>query len=130
MALENARKFLEQVLKDKALRACTAEKEPAEVVAIAKELGFDVTAEELEEAVKAMRKAAGEAAKELSIDELGKVAGGIFWTGEDAPDGHEMGCFMTYHHHQWSVDNNIWCKSTFYCTGSYTSDDPDWSGDN
>ncbi len=130
MALENARKFLEQVMKDKALRACTAEKEPAEVVAIAKELGFDVTAEELEEAVKAMRKAAGEATKELSIDELGKVAGGIFWTGEDAPDGHEMGCFMTYHHHQWSVDNNIWCKSTFYCTGSYTSDDPDWSGDN
>ena len=130
MALENARKFLEQVMKDKALRACTAEKEPAEVVAIAKELGFDVTAEELEEAVKAMRKTAGEAAKELSIDELGKVAGGIFGTGEDAPDGHEMGCFMTYHHHQWSVDNNIWCKSTFYCTGSYTSDDPDWSGDN
>ena len=130
MALENARKFLEQVMKDKALRACTAEKEPAEVVAIAKELGFDVTAEELEEAIKAMRKAAGEATKELSIDELGKVAGGIFWTGEDALDGHEMGCFMTYHHHQWSVDNNIWCKSTFYCTGSYTSDDPDWSGDN
>ena len=128
--IENTKQFLEQVLKDKALRACTAEKEPAEVVAIAKELGFDVTAEELEEAVKAMRKAAGEAAKELSINELGKVAGGIFWTGEDAPDGHEMGCFMTYHHHQWSVDNNIWCKSTFYCTGSYTSDDPDWSGDN
>jgi hypothetical protein len=89
-----------------------------------------VTAEELEEAVKAMRKAAGEATKELSLDEMGKTAGGIFWTGEDAPDGHEMGCFMTYHHHQWSVDNNIWCKSTFYCTGSYTSDDPDWSGDN
>ena len=130
MALENARKFLEQVMKDKALRARTAEKEPAEVVAIAKELGFDVTAEELEEAVKAMRKTAGEATKELSIDELGKVAGGIFWTGEDAPDGHEMGCFMTYHHRQWCADNNIWCKSTFYCTGSYTSDDPDWSGDN
>ena len=130
MALENARKFLEQVMKDKALRARTAEKEPAEVVAIARELGLEATAEELEQAVKAMRKTAGEATKELSIDELGKVAGGIFWTGEDAPDGHEMGCFMTYHHHQWSVDNNIWCKSTFYCTGSYTSDDPDWSGDN
>ena len=130
MAFENAKKFLEQAMKDKALRARTAEKEPAEVVAIAKELGFDVTAEELEEAVKAMRKAAGEATKELSIDELGKVAGGIFWTGEDAPDGYEMGCFMTYHHRQWCADNNIWCKSTFYCTGSYTSDDPDWSGDN
>jgi predicted ribosomally synthesized peptide with nif11-like leader len=43
MALENARKFLEQVMKDKALRARTAEKEPVEVVAIARELGFDVT---------------------------------------------------------------------------------------
>jgi len=128
--LENTKQFLEQAMNDEALRGRVMEKGPAEMVAIAKELGFDVTAEELEEAVKAMRKAAGEAAKELSIDELGKVAGGIFWTGEDAPDGHEMGCFMTYHHHQWSVDNNIWCKSTFYCTGSYTSDDPDWSGDN
>ena len=128
--LENTKQFLEQAMKDEALRGRVMEKGPAEMVAIAKELGFDVTAEELEEAVKAMRKAAGEATKELSIDELGKVAGGIFWTGEDAPDGHEMGCFMTYHHHQWSVDNNIWCKSTFYCTGSYTSDDPDWSGDN
>ena len=128
--LENTKQFLEQAMNDEALRGRVMEKGPAEMVAIAKELGFDVTAEELEEAVKAMRKTAGEAAKELSIDEMGKVAGGIFWTGEDAPDGYEMGCFMTYHHRQWCADNNIWCKSTFYCTGSYTSDDPDWSGDN
>jgi predicted ribosomally synthesized peptide with nif11-like leader len=47
MAFENAKKFLEQAMKDKALRARTAEKEPVEIVAIAKELGFDVTAEEL-----------------------------------------------------------------------------------
>ena len=44
MAFENAKKFLEQVLKDEGLRARTVEKEPVEVVAIAKELGFDVTA--------------------------------------------------------------------------------------
>ena len=130
MALENAKKFLEQVLKDEALRACMAEMDPAGAAAVAGELGLDVTAEELEQAVKAMRRAGGEATKELSPDEMGKAAGGIFWTGEDAPDGHEMGCFMAYHHHQWAVENNIWCKSTFYCTGSYTADDPDWSGDN
>jgi hypothetical protein len=35
MALENAKRFLEQVMKDEALRARAAEKEPAEDAAIA-----------------------------------------------------------------------------------------------
>ena len=74
MALENARKFLEQVMKDKALRARTAEKKPVEVVAVARELGFDVTEEELGEAVKAMRRA--EEPQELSLDELDEVSAG------------------------------------------------------
>ena len=114
MAFENAKKFLEQAMNDEALRGRVMEKGPAEMVAIAKELGFDVTAEELEEAVKAMRKAAGEATKELSIDEMGKVAGGIFWTGEDAPDGHEMGCFITYHQWWTCEENKWWCHNYYY----------------
>ena len=125
MALENAKKFLEQVLKDEALRARMAEKEPADAVAIAKELGFDVTAEELEQAVKAMRKAAGEATKELSLDEMGKAAGGIFWTGEDAPDGHEMGCAISWHHYMYQKENNIWCNLSYYCNGKH-QEAPNW----
>ena len=119
MALENAKKFLEQVLKDGALRARMAEKDPAEAAAIAKELGLDVTAEELEQAVKAMRRAGGEATKELSPDEMDKAAGGSFWTGEDAPDGHEMGCIAFYHQYNYQKENNIWCNKSYYCNHHY-----------
>ena len=118
MALENARKFLEQVMKDKALRARTAEKEPAEVVAIARELGLEATAEELEQAVKAMRQEAEEP-KELTLDEMDKAAGGVWWTGEDAPDGHEMGCAISWHHYMYQKENNIWCNKTYYCNNHY-----------
>ncbi len=33
----------------------------------------------------------------MDDDELDAVAGGAFWQGELAPDGHEYGCFLTYH---------------------------------
>ena len=124
MALENARAFLEQVMKDKALRARTAEKEPAEVVAIARELGLEATAEELEQAVKAMRQEAGEP-KELTPDELDKAAGGTWWTGEDAPDGHEMGCAISWHHYMYQKENNIWCNLAYYCNGEHQQA-PNW----
>ena len=119
MVLENAKQFLEQVLKDEPLRARVREKEPAEVVSIARELGFDVTAEELEEAVQAMRQASAskERMKELGPDELDDVAGGTCWVGEDAPDGHEMGCFIFYHQLAYSKENNVWCKEVYYCQG-------------
>ena len=45
-------------MNDEALRGRVMEKESAEVVEIAKELGFDMTVEELEEAMKALRQAA------------------------------------------------------------------------
>ena len=124
MALENARAFLEQVMKDKALRARTAEKEPAEVVAIARELGLEVTAEELEQAVKAMRQEAEEP-KELTLDEMDKAAGGVWWTGEDAPDGHEMGCAISWHHYTYQKENNIWCNLAYYCNGKH-QEAPNW----
>ena len=124
MALENARKFLEQVMKDKALRARTAEKEPAEVVAIARELGLEATAEELEQAVKAMRQEAEEP-KKLTLDEMDKAAGGVWWTGEDAPDGHEMGCAITWHHYMYQKENNIWCNMSYYCDGKH-QEAPNW----
>ena len=121
MALENARKFLEQVMKDKALRARTAEKEPVEVVAIARELGFDVTAEELMQAEQALKNAAGNAETpvELNTDDMDKVVGGMAFCGEDAPDGHEMGCVWFYHHYNYQEENNIWCNKSYYCNNHY-----------
>ncbi len=119
MALENAKKFLEQVMADEALRERAAKMEPAGVADIAKEVGFDVTAEELDAAVRAMRQAAGEEPRELDLDEMGKTAGGAFGMGEDAPDGHEMGCMLTYHSKSWHIENNIWCKKEWYCNATY-----------
>ena len=55
-------------MNDEALRGRVMEEGAAEDVEIAKELGFDMTVEELGEAVKAMRRA--EESQELSLDEL------------------------------------------------------------
>ena len=33
----------------------------------------------------------------LDENDLDQVAGGMFWFGDDAPDGHEIGCFATYY---------------------------------
>ena len=119
MALENAKKFLKQMITDETLRKRLEGKTSAEASAIAGELGFDVNAEELVEALKALRNEAAEDPNELSPDEMDKAAGGTFWGGEDAPDGHEMGCALTYHGYDWSKEHNTWCQSSFYCTGNH-----------
>ena len=130
MALENAKRFLKQVMNDADLRARVAEKELAEVAVMARELRFDVTAEELDEAVRELRQAGTSAPKELSPDEMNGIAGGAWWSGEDAPDGHEMGCVLTYHSLRWQIDNNIWCNSEYFCAGHHYDYEPDFSGDN
>ena len=116
MALENAKKFLEQVLKDEALRARVSEKEPGEVAAIASELGFEVTAAELTQAELALRLAPANREKsvELNVNDLAQVASGMFWDGDDAPDGHEMGCFITYHQWWTCEENKWWCHNYYY----------------
>ncbi|MBQ9408259.1 MAG: Nif11-like leader peptide family RiPP precursor, partial [Clostridia bacterium] len=119
MAIENAKKFLEQVMKDEALRKRAVEKEPAEVVEIAKKLGFDVTAEELDEAVKEMRQKAKEKLKELGPGDLDNVAGGVWWLSEDAPDGHEFACMLTYHNAAYQYENGYWCKEEHYCNQNH-----------
>ena len=121
MNKENAKIFLEQVMKDEALRARIADKEPADVVEIAKELGFDVTADDLAQAERALRNASGtaEAPVELAPGEMDMVVGGSAFLGEDAPDGHEMGCIAFYHHYNYQLENNIWCKRSYYCKGVY-----------
>ena len=116
MALENAKKFLEQVMKDEALRARVSEKEPGEVAAIAGELGFEVTAAELTQAELALRLAPANREKsvELNVNDLAQVAGGMCWDGDDAPDGHEMGCFITYHQWWTCEENKWWCHNYYY----------------
>lgn len=130
MALENAKEFLKRVMSDKALCARVGEKEPTEVVEIAKELGFDVTVEELEGAVKALRQAAMQELKELNFDEMDKAVGGTFWGGEDAPDGHEMGCAITWHHYNWQKEHNIWCNQSFYCKGNHLNENGVYHSEN
>ena len=115
MALENAQKFLERVMADEALRERVAEKEPAEVAAVAKELGFEVTAEELIEAANMMRKPDEENLKELSLAEMDQAAGGKWFLAEDAPDGHEFDCAIFYHSYSYHLETGYWCKENWYC---------------
>ena len=63
---ENLKKFLEKVSEDRALaEKVGAEKDPQALIALAKEMGFELTAADLERP-----------AEELSDDELDTVAGG------------------------------------------------------
>ena len=101
-------------MNDEALRDRVMEEGAAEVVEIAKELGFDMTVEELEEAMKALRQAAMQETKELSLEEMDQAAGGTFWGGEDAPDGHEMGCLASYHHEKKCLAEGWYCSSKYY----------------
>ena len=75
-----------------------------------------VTAAELTQAELALRRASakGEENMELSVNDLDQVAGGDFWTGDDAPDGHEMGCFITYHQWWTCEENKWWCHNYYY----------------
>ena len=34
----------------------------------------------------------------------------LYCNGEEAPDGHEMGCFLSYHHAAWQHENGVDCK--------------------
>lgn len=77
MAIENAKKFLEQVSADQALRERVTEKDAATVMAVAKELGYDVTPEELTAAAKEIRKTLGDEPVELGRDDLEDVSGGV-----------------------------------------------------
>ena len=71
MALENAKQFISLIWEDEALKKRTANKGEEEVMAIAKEMGLDFTAEELKEA------AAAHNTPELTLDEMEPVAGGV-----------------------------------------------------
>ena len=68
MSLENAKKFLNEIAKDEALKERLAGKDSTEVLAAAKELGLECSVEEMEEAAKGTA--------ELSPEEMADVSGG------------------------------------------------------
>ena len=75
MATQSARAFLEQVKNDESLLERISNMESDEVAAVAKELGFDVTADELSETAKVLCREA-ENERELSLEEMDTVTGG------------------------------------------------------
>ena len=115
MSVENVKKFREDLKDNKELRE-KIEKELESfkdndknerdlIPEIARKLGYDFTDEEFKNTN-----------KEISDEELANVSGGKFWCGEDAPDGHEIDCILTWYH-GWSDYYNKKmicenCKST------------------
>lgn len=121
MSKENAIKFISELQTNEELKARAQDaKDPSEIAKIAAGAGYDVTPEELMEADKELRSELAarndETVKELSPEELMGAAGGAVWTGEDAPDGHEMGCFIAYHHGRYSKEQGVWCQQQYFCT--------------
>ena len=115
MSLENAKLFLEKVVSDNELRNECQEKEYDEVVARAKELGYEFTVEEMKTAINEKRKESGNAEVKLDAQDLDSFAGGALWMGEDASDGHEMGCIVSYHHEDWCREHHEYCSQQYYC---------------
>ena len=120
MSKEIAKKLIAELQTNEELKAkITGITDPAELTKKAVEAGYDVTEDELIEVEKEQRAAQAEKTDEkLSLDDLDAVAGGMYWTGEDAPDGHEMGCFWSYYGHTDCSSRGWWCKWDYYCTGS------------
>ncbi len=79
---EENRKLVEELVE-------SGKKESEALVEVASKLGYEVTAEELAKGLASSR--------ELDDEELEKVSGGALWFGDDAPDGHEIGCWQTYY---------------------------------
>jgi predicted ribosomally synthesized peptide with nif11-like leader len=125
MSKESAKKLIAELQTNEDLKAKVAGiTDPAELLKIANESGYDVTMEELTEAEREYKRdKAAETDEKLSFDDLEGVAGGGLWTGDDAPDGHEMGCAISYHGTDWQIENNIWCTKYWYCQKSLYSTD-------
>ena len=120
MSKEIAKKLMAELGTNEELRAkVKGVTDTEELLKIAVEAGYDVTMEELIEAEHELkREKAAETDDKLSFDEIEEVAGGRYLSGNLAPDGHEMGCVISYHHSGYSRDNDQWCSSNYYCSGN------------
>ena len=116
MSKEIAKKLIAELETNEELKAKVASvTDPEELLKIAKGSGYDVSMEEMLKAERELKaEKAAQTDEKLSLDDLEDVAGGYCWQGEDAPDGHEMGCAWSYHRRDWSEENNIWCVDENY----------------
>ena len=137
MAIEQAKELLKAIRTDpkaKELLGDAAEPRSEEEMIrlcakLAPNLGFDVSEIDIREALAATeqerlnRTAAG--VQMVSDEDVANATGGdavgAFWQGEDAPNGHEMGCLFTYYDFDWQRDNSVWCKSEYYCNEAHIS---------
>ena len=117
MAKKQAMEFLKLLDSDEALQEQLREKTPKEAAAIARALSFNVTEEELTQAAAALRaeRANQSEPEKLTPESLDTAVGGMFWDGETAPDGHEMGCFISWYGDQWQEKNGIYCGKMNLC---------------
>ena len=119
MSKENAQKLFTELETNKELREkLSGLEKPADIVKAAAEAGYEITEAELIEAEKELRKQRAQKTDELSPDELESASGGTFWQGEDAPDGHELGCYLSYYRLGYQLNNNYWCRSDHFCNGN------------
>ena len=99
-------------LREKLLTAKSAE-EAAELL---KADGQEVGPDDVEKLWAEVTKYRQKDDRKLSVDELDAVSGGVFWLGDDAPDGHELGCW-SFWYETWGdfyVEN-----MDEYCYGGY-----------
>ena len=82
MALNSAKELLGRTMNDAELRERIMQSEPDGIVALAGELGLNMTVEELSEAMKTAGKPDGSRPKEMGLAELEQVAGGKPYLGE------------------------------------------------
>lgn len=87
-------------LREKLLTAGSAE----EVAELLKADGQEVEPDDVEKLWTEVTKKRQRDDRKLSVDELDAVSGGAFWFGEDAPDGHEIGCWNIWYE-DWSEFN-------------------------
>ena len=123
MSKESAKKLIAELQTNEELMAKIAGiTDIAELTKKAVEAGYDVTEADLIEADREFRTAQAERTDEkLSIDELEAAAGGRCWNGEDAPDGHEMGCKLFYHSRSYCYHSGWRCKGDHITEEIYQS---------
>ena len=98
-------------LREKLLTAGSAEK----VAELLKADGQEVEPNDVEKLWAEVTKSRQKDDRKLSVDELDAVSGGVFWLGDDAPDGHELGCW-SYWYENW---DDFYVENMYeYCYGA------------
>lgn len=114
MSQQEAKRLLEDVLANDELAEQFLEMDFAAAAELACGLGYDVTEKDLGTAVDERRKAAFVEPVALSEEELDQVAAGLSVGVELAPDGHEMGCFLSWHGRKWQNEHDVACSHNYY----------------